>query len=741
MFAVSDPTAATTTPFETLGESLLSQGSDDDVDNGGPFASLLHVMAGRAADQRPAPEGEAASLGLPDGSYPSAAPPIRDSAESVDTGPRSAPSATEGEPSALATAQELPQGPPLIPLEGEPWASPATQREPSAVPLAAAPPGVVSEGEPLPRSAAQGERVGLPAVAVPSAVRSGDDPARPLMAQQRPSPLPSAPVSRLALSPAEGRPTAPTAAPVTLAAAGETSALPGPPPEGLSRALTPGLVPPPFPGGAVAEGAPKAPQVHSGSTQQSPERLASIHASQPAADVDHRVDSRAAVLGTRVEPSSGFDLPESVSVEHPETGPTDVERQARGAAGGEEGQRTGSRTSLTAAKAYAIGMTAAGGPARSDSATVGPSVAPEPPSPIGLFQPRQSIAAQLLGDHPGSRESDGAKLSDLSHLADRGPIDAREANVPMFNVGEAPGNGGQAEPTLPLPGTLAPRAEISAEPLMPGVRSERLATAAVPVEAHDPSGRYLPTKPLEDGALSDSPVQDVEDQHPSRVVPARADVDSDADGGQHALPYWRARAFSKAFHGSDALPDRSLVLDAQAEPVPQTVRAAVMASSPLDMVATPGMSSGSNPVSVVVPPAEAVMGPTYLPELPADGGIGKQIVQAARLQWRDGVADARVSLRPEYLGDVTISLRVQDGGIEAVLHVDEPDVRAWVKANHVLLKEALAERGLTLERLVVSEEHPGGRNRRNGREPEREPRRHQRSWTNGGQEPVFEVVV
>jgi flagellar hook-length control protein FliK len=83
-----------------------------------------------------------------------------------------------------------------------------------------------------------------------------------------------------------------------------------------------------------------------------------------------------------------------------------------------------------------------------------------------------------------------------------------------------------------------------------------------------------------------------------------------------------------------------------------------------------------------------------------------QIVQAIRLQWRDGMGTARLTLDPEYLGAVTIALRVEHGQVTAAVHAENPDVRAWVQSNQSLLTHGLSQQGLSLDRLIISHESP-----------------------------------
>jgi flagellar hook-length control protein FliK len=115
------------------------------------------------------------------------------------------------------------------------------------------------------------------------------------------------------------------------------------------------------------------------------------------------------------------------------------------------------------------------------------------------------------------------------------------------------------------------------------------------------------------------------------------------------------------------------------------------------MVAT---SQSGTPSVVQVQPA-VIAQPISVPD---DAGLSQQIVQAVRLQWHDGVGDARLTLKPDYLGEVTISLRVEQGAVTAHLNADSSEVRAWMSANEPLLRQGLSEHGLTLDRLVVSDE-------------------------------------
>ena len=121
------------------------------------------------------------------------------------------------------------------------------------------------------------------------------------------------------------------------------------------------------------------------------------------------------------------------------------------------------------------------------------------------------------------------------------------------------------------------------------------------------------------------------------------------------------------------------------------------------------------------------------------------MVQAIRLHAIQGGGEARVRLRPEYLGEVVIAVKVEHGVVTASVHAATAEVRQWTQANEPLLRQALVEQGLHLERLTISGEppksEPGAADRRRQPPPDpnadqepRRPRKHAGSAT-------FEVLA
>ena len=88
-------------------------------------------------------------------------------------------------------------------------------------------------------------------------------------------------------------------------------------------------------------------------------------------------------------------------------------------------------------------------------------------------------------------------------------------------------------------------------------------------------------------------------------------------------------------------------------------------------------------------------------ESAADPPLPTQIVQAISIQAANGGGEAQVKLQPGYLGDVTVSIIVDHGGVTASIEASSPAVREWIAGHEPMLRQGLGDQGLRLDRLVV----------------------------------------
>jgi flagellar hook-length control protein FliK len=112
-------------------------------------------------------------------------------------------------------------------------------------------------------------------------------------------------------------------------------------------------------------------------------------------------------------------------------------------------------------------------------------------------------------------------------------------------------------------------------------------------------------------------------------------------------------------------------------------------------------------------------------------------VQSIRLQAVQGTTEARVQLKPEHLGNLNITLRVEHNQVTATIQADVAAVRQWIESHEASLRQSLSEQGLQLVRLEVHpDDQQAARDEHSGDRPRRQPRR--RSYR---EEATFEVLV
>jgi flagellar hook-length control protein FliK len=120
-----------------------------------------------------------------------------------------------------------------------------------------------------------------------------------------------------------------------------------------------------------------------------------------------------------------------------------------------------------------------------------------------------------------------------------------------------------------------------------------------------------------------------------------------------------------------------------------------------------------------------------------DHALEAHVVQAIKMQWQTGVGEATIKLRPEHLGEMTVSLRVEGGSVSADLRVETEAARSWISGHEDNLRSALERQGLTLDRIVVSQEDAAPDRRQ---QPERR-RQQPRPRRQNAAAPGFEILA
>lgn len=106
------------------------------------------------------------------------------------------------------------------------------------------------------------------------------------------------------------------------------------------------------------------------------------------------------------------------------------------------------------------------------------------------------------------------------------------------------------------------------------------------------------------------------------------------------------------------------------------------------------------------PAASGAAAATSQPSMPPEASETQNVaslVQTLRVFTRPGTWEATVRLRPEHLGEVSITLTVERYTVSAVVHAERPAVREWLQAHEDQVRAGLSDHGLHLGRFAI---HP-----------------------------------
>jgi len=226
----------------------------------------------------------------------------------------------------------------------------------------------------------------------------------------------------------------------------------------------------------------------------------------------------------------------------------------------------------------------------------------------------------------------------------------------------------------------------------------------------------------------------------SEKAPVEPKIEAD---GIRPVPF---TAVERAYAGNGQ--DASRSFDApkeQAQPAAAASPSNTAASAPMPAFVVPVEGR-----SMLNAPAVTTLDTVDVPAAMArdiDTHVPAQIVQSIRLQAINGGGEAIIRLNPDYLGEVVVAVKVEQGSVIAALQAETPAVRQWAERNESVLRQALAEQGLQLDRLTVADkgsetetEREGGHESREDareKDSQQQPRRRRPQ----SDEATFEVTV
>jgi flagellar hook-length control protein FliK len=294
-----------------------------------------------------------------------------------------------------------------------------------------------------------------------------------------------------------------------------------------------------------------------------------------------------------------------------------------------------------------------------------------------------------------------------------------------------PVNGGEVRPDAPAATAAAAATQATAAMGVQGAADVQKTNAAPGTRAgrgdKTPGGRPHTSPSRVETQVNASPSQGHGKEHHTPRVDASANVGS-VDERRGSAPQGDSAPFASQASGAPAPAEVSV----RHEPTPAATGTGGghVVTAPLTSMG----ATGSTAADVVLSGDVPVMTAGDVP----DSDTPQRLVHSLRMQFLRGGGDAVVQLRPEHLGPVTVSLRVEDGNVEARITAANPVVAEWLEAHHETLREGLQANGLTLDRLMVD---------RDGRSPDRrgdrreEPRRQQRFRPASEAQSTFELTI
>ena len=78
-------------------------------------------------------------------------------------------------------------------------------------------------------------------------------------------------------------------------------------------------------------------------------------------------------------------------------------------------------------------------------------------------------------------------------------------------------------------------------------------------------------------------------------------------------------------------------------------------------------------------------------------------MQAIRFQLVRGGGEATIRLEPKHFGELSITVRVEQGQVTARVQAESPVVREYLQSHQGLLRESLADQQLTLGKFEIAE--------------------------------------
>lgn len=232
------------------------------------------------------------------------------------------------------------------------------------------------------------------------------------------------------------------------------------------------------------------------------------------------------------------------------------------------------------------------------------------------------------------------------------------------------------------------------------------------------------------------------------VAAAATGEQDDADAVEQKV----ATAVQRLLSGQSGIDLSKIAASIDTADITKTVKADV--AELVKAVASREAGAGGSATTMAAPHTAASSASSFANAIAVAQGTGEpkaaelpdstvlDLVRAMRMQATEGGGEARIQLRPEHFGEVTISIRVEEGQVLARVQAESASVREWLQNNQNVLRHQLAEQQLTLDRLEVAEpaESQEPKQHGSGQRPPQDQRRARRPRQDD-EFQTFEVVA
>ena len=443
-------------------------------------------------------------------------------------------------------------------------------------------------------------------------------------------------------------------------------------------------------------------------------------------------------------PVSGAALVPDVQTVHTPVGVVPVESASQARPDGPESTIPG--------RAASVGAVVPANEAAVGAAPVGAHGLPGEPTITSL-----PFAPSSLPPVPDGPVTDGRLSSAASALP--GPVSGIP-DGPTERPVRVPGAGpGPAQTGDVPPGGLPVSGELSLKTTTGPTTPVRVPPTAFHVEPRVDDGAVRIEIERQPASVSMMPAPLIKMTRPARAT-ARLTQSYLLDGARASAGEWVGSTRAEAFDiESPATRDRMFDLDAfdapsarsaRGEPRPservlvETFRKegrSVDRALPLGVTA-PGAVSPSASGLFAAAPLGAPPRLSSAVTTPLDHTLPPTLVRSAQFLMRQGGGEARIRLHPDHLGEIVMTVKVDQGTVIAELQVDSEAARGWIRAHQHLLRAALAEQGLGLDRFTVTDrDQRDARDPRDPRAPRDEPAPRRRSPSSESTDARFDIRV